>query len=279
MLKRTAGRGRRIELTGGSFEVADTTPGRGDSTTDKVSVQPSSSGLAILRRLGKQYDAGQVEELAEIFEDLRLFEVDVEAVRKPTSTEEAWRLRPDASNLAAFLLWMRGESSHSFDTLCEDVKYVLPGFEGFVFTELGGSNNSIRLDIKEQHLEGTTPLARASFGTIRSIALFAMLHDPSPPKLTCLEEVDHGLHPYALDRLVDRLREASEKTQIIVATHSPALINRLTPEDLVVFERDERTGGTRIVDLKPGLVRKMQQNSGYGLGELWFSGSLGGVPS
>ncbi len=65
---------------------------------------------------------------------------------------------------------------------------------------------------------GTTPLASASFGTIRALALLAMLHDPDPPKLTCVEEVDHGLHPYALDRIVERLRDASTRTQVLAAT-------------------------------------------------------------
>lgn len=278
VLKRTAGRGRRIELAGGSVDIADTRPGEAAASGERVAVQPSSSGLAILRRLGKQYDADQVEALAEIFEELRLFEVDVDAVRRPSTGEEPWWLRPDGSNLAAFLLWMKDSAPDEFERLCSDVRYVLPGFKEFVFTELGGGGDSVRVDIRERNLRGLTPLSRASFGTIRSIALFAMLHDPNPPKLTCLEEVDHGLHPYALDRLVDRLREASTKTQIIVATHSPALVNRLRIEDLVVFERDETTGGTRIVDLKPDVVRKMQEESGYGLGELWFSGTLGGVP-
>lgn len=278
LLKRTAGRGRRIELTGGSVDVEDLQAGAQIGTSQRVSVQPSSSGLAILRRLGRQYDAGQVEALAEIFEELRLFEVDVEAVRRPSSTNEPWWLRADASNLAAFLQWMEEHESPSFVRLCEDVRYVLPGFEGFHFVQVGGSSESVRVDIKERHLRGSTPLSRASFGTIRSIALFAMLHDPNPPKLTCLEEVDHGLHPYALDRLVERLREASQRTQIVVATHSPALVNRLQPEDLVVFERDPDSGATRIINIEPKLIRTMQTDSGYGLGELWFSGALGGVP-
>lgn len=103
-----------------------------------------------------------------------------------------------------------------------------------------------------------------------------MLHDPNPPRLTCLEEIDHGFHPHALDRVVERLREASERTQIIVATHSPALVNRLEPGELIIFERDPNTGATRIADLDPARARKMEQESGYRMGELWFSGILGG---
>ena len=104
-----------------------------------------------------------------------------------------------------------------------------------------------------------------------------MLRDPSPPKLTCLEEVDHGLHPHALDVLVERLRDASERSQIIVATHSPALVNRLSPEELIVFERDPESGVTKIPPIDYEQVAQMERESDFRLGELWYSGLIGGT--
>ncbi len=103
-----------------------------------------------------------------------------------------------------------------------------------------------------------------------------MLHDPAPPTLTCLEEVDHGLHPHALDRVVDRLREASTRTQIILATHSPALVNRLKTDELIVVEREEETGGTHLFRPASEMVAELRKDTDYELGELWFSGALGG---
>lgn len=278
LLKRTRGAGRRIELTGGSSAFITERPDASQlSDRSNLPVRSASSGLFVLRQLGATYDAEQVSELADVFESLRLFEVDVEAVRRPTDAKRPEVLRPDGSNVAAFLLWMSREAPASFERVCEDIRFVLPGFEEFRFTQLGGSDESVRLDVRETHLRGVTPLGRASYGTIRSIALFAMLHDPNPPQLTCLEEVDHGLHPYALDRLVERLREASERTQILVATHSPALVNRIQPEDLIVFERDENSGETKASKPSRELVARMSEQSGFQLGELWFSGLLGGV--
>ena len=181
------------------------------------------------------------------------------------------------ANLAPYLLFLQRERQEIFEEICEDVRFVLPGFTGFKFLPIEGGEDALRVDIMEDHLSGTTPLARASYGTIRAIAIFAMLHDPAPPQLTCLEEIDHGLHPHALDRIVDRLRDASNRTQIILATHSPALVNRLKPEELIIVERDEKTGGSRILRPDIALVHSLQAETGYGLGELWFSGSLGGA--
>ena len=99
--------------------------------------------------------------------------------------------------------------------------------------------------LAEAGLSEPTPLAYASFGTIRLLAVLALLHDPNPPLLTCVEELDHGLHPYAFDRIVERMRIASRRTQFLIATHSPALVNRLDPSELIVCERDD-AGAYRI---------------------------------
>jgi predicted ATPase len=57
--------------------------------------------------------------------------------------------------------------------------------------------------LQERGLRRVTQLADASFGTIRLLGLLALLHDPQPPALTCVEEIDHGLHPQALELLVE----------------------------------------------------------------------------
>jgi predicted ATPase len=118
-------------------------------------------------------------------------------------------------------------------------------------------------------------LADASYGTVRLLGLLALLHDSNPPALTCIEEIDHGLHSQALDLLVERLREASERSQYIVATHSPALVDRLRPEEFVVCERDDR-GASLIPAIDTDQVRRIVAASeGLSLGELWFAGALG----
>ena len=277
--KRTKGRGRRITLSGSRVTVADTGSASAKaSVAQPLAIEGAATGLGTLRRLSDTYGAPEWNSFAEVVEQLRLFEIDVERVRQPSNQVMSSELASDASNLAPFLAWMRIEAPTSFDLLSEDVAFVFPSFVKFEFEELGGSDKGLQLNLIEKHLSGSTPLAHASYGTIRAIALFAMLHDPAPPKLTCLEEVDHGLHPHALDRVVDRMREASKHTQIILATHSPALVNRLRDHELIVVEREEETGGSRIFRPSRTLLAELRRETGYELGELWFSGALGGVP-
>jgi predicted ATPase len=148
------------------------------------------------------------------------------------------------------------------------------------FVEIGGPRPATVVVIHEDGLDTPTQLADASFGSIRALALLALLYDPDPPLLTCIEEIDHGLHPYVFDRLMDRVREASDKTQFLIATHSPALVNRLSSAELIVCERG-LDGASRIPAADPEQIREIERlaDGDLGLGEIWFTGALGGVPA
>ncbi len=287
VLKRTQGRGRRITLSGPKYEFQDEGRSAGDrrqasklGEASTSTVDPNTSALSVLRRIGATTDTKQVSELADVFESLRLFDPQVHLARQPAAVAEGpVQLRPDAGNLAGVLDYWNRAFPEIVNAIADDLRDILPGFDRFSFQPIGGGGTAVRVDLVERGLLGPTPLIRASFGTVRAIALLAMLRDPDPPRLTCLEEIDHGLHPHALDIVVERLREASTRSQIILATHSPALVNRLEPSEFIVFERDPDDCSTRIVQKEPEVLQRMKEKSGLGFGELWFSGSLGGVPS
>ena len=267
ILKRTQGRGRRITLSGGRYEFVDEQKSGQPArmvASEKGAVAPDASALSVLRRIGEATDTHQVAELADVFESLRLFDPQVSLARLP-SHDDAGPLRADAGNLAAVLARWQREVPDLVAAIANDLRDILPGFKEFAFAPLNGSG-AVRVDLVENGLSGITPLTRASYGTVRAIALLAMLRDPTPPRLTCLEEIDHGLHPHALDIVVERLREAAQRSQIILATHSPALVNRLRPEEIIVFERDSKDSSTRVIQRNPDVLRRMSAESGLGLG-------------
>jgi predicted ATPase len=147
-----------------------------------------------------------------------------------------------------------------------DIKFDFPS----------GAAREVVVMLEETGLRRPTQLADVSYGTVRLLGLLALLYDPNPPALTCIEEIDHGLHPQALELLVERLREASERSQFIIATHSPAFADRLKPEELIICERLP-DGSSAIPAISVAEVRRIVRRSeGLPLGELWFSGALGG---
>jgi predicted ATPase len=161
---------------------------------------------------------------------------------------------------------------HEWEQLVEDAKTVLPQVQDIDFLYPSGAAHEVVVVLKESGLRRPTQLADVSYGTIRLLGILALLYDPEPPALTCIEEVDHGLHPQALELLVQRLREASERTQLIIATHSPTLADRLTPEEMIICER-RMDGSSAIPAISSSRIRSIVAASGaQPLGELWFSG-------
>ncbi len=122
--------------------------------------------------------------------------------------------------------------------------------------------------------EFSIPATRLSDGTLRYLCLIAILCDPKPPPLICLEEPELGLHPDVIPTIAELLKEASERTQIIVTTHSDTLVDCFTssPEDVVVCEKhDGQTEMTRLDG-----ERLSQWLKEYSLGTLWSQGEIGG---
>lgn len=134
--------------------------------------------------------------------------------------------------------------------------------------------NTVQVFVQERGGQVTVPATRLSDGTIRYLSLLAILCDPQPPPLVCIEEPELGLHPDILPGLAKLLLDASERCQLVVTTHSEVLVDALThaPESIVVCEKE--AGQTKLKRLsRSELVRWLDE---YRLGELWSSGEIGG---
>lgn len=119
------------------------------------------------------------------------------------------------------------------------------------------------------------PATRVSDGTLRYLALLAILLDPKPAPLICLEEPEIGLHPDILPDMAELLTDASTRTQLIVTTHSDTLVDALGryPESILVCENENGQTTFRRLD-QERLQEWLKDYSG--LGELWSRGFLGG---
>ena len=229
---------------------------------------------------GTDHEPGpEVAFLRDRFDSIRLYRgwhvgygSPVRSLPTPDSTSDF--LKEDFSNLAPVLRRLAGG---------EDLKATLDDrlhwFEQFN-RNLGfdGPENQTQLWVRERGLSEEVPVARLSDGTLRLLALLSILCDPSPPPLVCIEEPELGLHPNVVHMVAKLLLAAAERTQLIVTTHSPGLIDLLweNPEDVVVLDKFPDTG-TRLSRLDRELTRECLDSHDEGFGELWLSGHFGGV--
>jgi predicted ATPase len=133
-------------------------------------------------------------------------------------------------------------------------------------------DGSVQLYLEEGDF--TIPASRLLDGTLRFLCLLALLCDPEPPPLICIEEPELGLHPDVVPSLAHLLRDASTRTQLVVTTHSDTLVDALSdsPEDVVVCEKED--GQTILRRLEREALRLWLER--YSLGQLWRAGEIGG---
>ena len=135
---------------------------------------------------------------------------------------------------------------------------------------------TIQLYLQERSLSETIPATRLSDGTIRFLSMLSVLLHPEPPPLICFEEPEVGMHPDILSTIAELLIDASQRTQLIITTHSDILlsaIGRTCPEAVVVCEKNEK--GTKMTRPDPEQLNKwIDENSD--LGNVWLSGLIGG---
>ena len=178
-------------------------------------------------------------------------------------------LEPDASNLGLVLNRLRREPSVR-KRLLEALRVLYDGIDDFDVQIEGGT---VQVFFHEGRY--TVPATRLSDGTLRYLCLLAVLCHPAPGPLVCIEEPELGLHPDVLPTLAQLLKEVSERTQIIVTTHSDVLVDALTdmPEAILVAGRSEH--GTTLERLSAEKVRPWLDK--YRLGQLWTRGEIGGT--
>ena len=183
-------------------------------------------------------------------------------------------LRPDASNLAAFLYYLREKHSDHYQNIEDTIRQITPFFKGFKLAPDSINTEKIRLEWEEKGSDSYFNASALSDGTLRFMCLTTLLLQPDLPSVVLIDEPELGLHPAAIQLLAGMLQSASTRTQLLVATQSVTLINQLEPEQVWVVDRDE--GESKFKHLKEADMSSWLEN--YGLGELWEKNILGGRP-
>ena len=193
------------------------------------------------------------------------------SLRRPQAADlREDRLLADSRNLALVLTQIEHHGGGDFNAL---LRRFLPQFERMSTPVSGGQ---VQFYLHERGLESPVPATRLSDGTIRFVAILAALLTPNPPPLLCIEEPELGLHPDALAIIGELLVEASARMQLVVTTHSDALVSALTTGVEAVVTCEKRGAGTVLRRLDAAHLGEWLNR--YQLGDLWRMGELGANP-
>lgn len=196
------------------------------------------------------------------------------AVKKFCPLHDNKILKPDASNLAAFLYVLKQKHPNSFFTLEETIKLIAPYFDRFVLEPDALNEENIRLEWREIGSDNYFNANHLSDGTLRMICLATLLLQPNAPDTVIIDEPELGLHPYAINVLASLMKSFATNKQLIVSTQSVTLINYFEPQDIIVT--DKKDGASVSGRLESGELDLWLTD--YTLGDIWEKNIIGSRP-
>ncbi|AFZ23890.1 putative ATPase [Cylindrospermum stagnale PCC 7417] len=254
------------------------TNNRGSPTLSKgikyiqpISLTPNQSILSQIKNT-VQYPA--ISYLGNRFANIALYRewglAQISEIKKPQKSDlPGHPLLENGRNLGLFLNNLQYKIGNK--VVIENLKKLDDAAEELRI-EIHGA--TVQIFICEEGLSQPISANRLSDGTLRYLFLMALLLDPNPPPLICLEAPEIGLHPDILPTIAEMLIKASQRTQLIVTTYSDTLLSALSeyPELVLICERDEK--GSHLHRLEPDKLKDWLEK--YTLGDLWRMGEIGG---
>lgn len=171
----------------------------------------------------------------------------------------------------------------SFDELEERLTRLVPNIQRISLPR--GANQTFLLELIDRYSEHHIPASDISDGTLRILAFLTALYQENTPSIICFEEIENGVHPWLLHKMMELLKIVSTEgiagkpVQVLITTHSPVLLNYVEPHQVRAVELDEE-GKTQVHALPTDSVRFQKALEAYdgALGELWFTNVFGGNP-
>jgi hypothetical protein len=197
----------------------------------------------------------------------------------PSEVRRHTTLQPDGENLGTVIheMWNTLEFKSQFEDLLDFMRAAYPFFEELKPETAHGAPGRVSVMIKERGIARKMGLWEISDGMLRFLCLAAALLNPLPPPFIGIDEPEAGLHPRLLPIVADMIKASSQKSQILVMTHSPDLLNRFSIEDVAVLNREEARARWFRPSSRQTLVKMLQTVTGESLGDLHRSGELEAV--
>jgi predicted ATPase len=240
---------------------------RPESVEEEESLLASVRGPFAPNRFAAEFGA----ELASwsVFEP---FSTDKEStVRQANTARHDVQVQPNGQNLVTVLHTLY-YGNREFK---EELNAAMRAAFGEDFEELTippAADQRVQLRVRWRSLQRDVPSADLSDGTLRFLYLLAILANPNPPPLIAIDEPETGLHPSMLRIVAEYARDAANRTQVILTTHSPELLDAFgdEPPTTTVVEWQGGQTGLRVLhgDNLDYWLKK------YTLGELYRSWQL-----
>ncbi len=192
-------------------------------------------------------------------------------VKMPQPMKPANLPGPDGEDIVPYMYYLREIDPDRFDMIIDSLKTAFPDFESIGFPPV--ASGILAMTWKDKKFGKPIYMNELSEGTLRFLWLVSLLQSPNLSTITMIDEPEVSLHPELLSLLADLMREASDRTQLIVATHSDRFVRFLRPDEIVVMDVDDNGYASATWADSLDLDRWLAE---YSMDEIWRLGRMGG---
>lgn len=192
------------------------------------------------------------------------------SVRLPQPMRPAGLPGKDGEDLVSCLYYMRETDRSRFETIEDSLHAAFPGFERLDFPPV--SAGTLAMTWKDKSFAKPIYTHQLSEGTLRFLWLVTLLQSKDLTAITLIDEPEVSLHPELLSLLAELMREASLRTQLVIATHSDRFVRFLNPGEVIVMDMSADGLSTMIWADKLDLDKWLSE---YTLDEVWRLGRMG----
>ena len=243
-----------------------------DISEQAVNMPLKSSDLLAVNALGQFQKYPRVAALRDFVRGWQVPYPPSESARSLREAGPHERLAGTGGELANGIQFLSARDPQRLERIFKTLRLRVPRIErASTDTMLGGR---ALLQIKDAPFDHPVPARFASDGTLKMLAHLVLVHNPEPPPFIGVEKPENFLDPQLLSEVAEECRSASERTQLLVTTHSPNFLDALKPKEARLLWRDEH-GYTQVqpVGDLPGIPQFMKE--GALLGDLWMQGYFG----
>lgn len=248
-----------------SGELPDAEDQRKDTTL-------RSADLIAVNTLGQLAEHPRVAALREFITDWYVSYLSIDSTRNQPEAGPQERLSKGGENLPNVIQYLKEQHLERLEHIFSVLRERIPRLERVEAEPM--PDGRLLLQIKDAPFEQPVLSKFASDGTMKMLAYLAVLYDPEPPRFIGIEEPENFLHPRLLPELAEECRAAAERSQLLITSHSPFLLNAMRAEEVRVLYRDGQgfTQAVRACDIQgiPEFIK-----AGASLGYLWMEGHFG----
>ncbi len=247
---------RKLYRTADGIAILDT--GSDDPEEETLTAKLAKDQSAFFDSFFQGYAENPIDFL---LYQLRFSSIFPNTLRAPSRPDTDNILKESGANWASVIKALKKDeySKRAMARILEMMQVVMPNLQDITVRTVGAYLvPEFRVKDSDKAAVHAFDPVQLSDGTLRIFGILLALYQTPPPPFIALEEPEQTIHPAVLAMLAEAFREVSERTQLLITSHSPYLVDQFQPEEIRIVTMQD--GKTRVSPIKTSQMESVKEN-------------------